>query len=407
MKVGLVGAKLGHSYSKIIHERLYDCNYQLFEKDEDSLKEMLLKKDFDAINVTIPYKQFVIDFCDVVDEKATAIHAVNAIVKKNGKLYATNTDFDGLKKLIQDAKIEIEGKTCCILGTGGTSNTAKAVLQDMKARQIYIAGRNKTHPIIGYQDLEQYQDIQIFVQTTSVGMYPNNDEQIIDLVKFKNLEAIIDVVYNPLQTKICQQAEALGIRHINGLKMLVAQAKAAAEFFLDQKIPDEKVEAIYQQILKQQRNLVLIGMPASGKSTIGKLLSEKSGRKLIELDEEIEKAMKMTIPEIFEKLGEDKFREMETIIAKKYAKENNLVISCGGGIILKDENMKALKQNGLIIELMRKSYAVGNGRPLNSSVEKIKEMEKIRRPLYDKYRDVQVDNQQDIATTMKQLEKYL
>lgn len=407
MKVGLVGAKLGHSYSKIIHERLYDCNYQLFEKDEDSLKEMLLKKDFDAINVTIPYKQFVIDFCDVVDEKATAIHAVNAIVKKNGKLYATNTDFDGLKKLIQDAKIEIEGKICCILGTGGTSNTAKAVLQDMKARQIYIAGRNKPHPIIGYQDLEQYQDIQIFVQTTSVGMYPNNDEQIIDLAKFKNLEAIIDVVYNPLQTKICQQAEALGIRHINGLKMLVAQAKAAAEFFLDQKIPDEKVEAIYQQILKQQRNLVLIGMPASGKSTIGKLLSEKSGRKLVELDEEIAKAMKMTIPEIFEKLGEDKFREMETIIAKKYAKENNMVISCGGGIILKDENMKALKQNGLIIELMRKSYAVGNGRPLNSSVEKIKEMEKIRRPLYDKYRDVQIDNQQDIATTMKQLEKYL
>ena len=188
---------------------------------------------------------------------------------------------------------------------------------------------------------------------------------------------------------------------------MLHRLKQQTEFFLDQKIPDEKVEAIYQQILKQQRNLVLIGMPASGKSTIGKLLSEKSGRKLIELDEEIEKAMKMTIPEIFEKLGEDKFREMETIIAKKYAKENNLVISCGGGIILKDENMKALKQNGLIIELMRKSYAVGNGRPLNSSVEKIKEMEKIRRPLYDKYRDVQVDNQQDIATTMKQLEKYL
>lgn len=407
MKVGLVGAKLGHSFSKMIHEQLYDCDYQLFEKDEESLKKMLIDKDFDAINVTIPYKQLVMDYCDEIDEKAKAIHAVNAIVKKDGKLYATNTDFDGLKKLIQDAGIQIEGKICCILGTGGTSNTAKAVLKDMKAKQIYIAGRNKPQPIISYQELEQYQDIQVFIQTTSVGMYPNNDEQIVDLAKFKKLEAVVDVVYNPLQTKICQQAESLGLKYVNGLKMLIVQAKVAAEFFLNQKIDDKKIEVIYQQILKQQRNIVLIGMPASGKSTIGKLLSEKSGRRLVELDEEIEKAMKMTIPEIFADFGEAKFREVESEITKKYAKETNLIISCGGGIVLKEENMKALKQNGLIIELLRTNYIVGNNRPLNSSIEKIKEMEKIRRPLYDRYQDVQIDNQQDIEITMKQLERYL
>lgn len=394
MRAGLVGGKLGHSFSKPIHEKLADYTYDLIPLTEEEFHEFFRKKEFDAVNVTIPYKEKVMQYCDVIDEKASAIHAVNTIVNRDGKLYATNTDFAGLKQMIQHNGVEICGKVCCILGTGGTSKTAEAVLHDMGAEKIYIAGRNKTAPVISYEDLERYQEIQVFVNATSVGMYPNNEECLIDLKKFPNVEAVVDVIYNPLKTRICQQAEAMGLRAVNGLEMLVAQAKYAVEFFLDTEIADSETDRIVAEMKKDMMNLVLIGMPGCGKSTIGKKTAKEIGKKFIDLDKEIEKEAKRTIPEIFEKYGEERFRQIEKEVCARIAKEHGQVISCGGGIIKQPENMENLRQNGIVFHIRRNvnALSVGGDRPLSTSREKLREMERERMPLYQKYSDVEIQN---------------
>lgn len=394
MRAGLVGGKLGHSFSKPIHEKLADYTYDLIPLTEEEFHEFFRKKEFDAVNVTIPYKEKVMQYCDVIDEKARAIHAVNTIVNRDGKLYATNTDFAGLKQMIQHNGVEICGKVCCILGTGGTSKTAEAVLHDMGAEKIYIAGRNKTAPVISYEDLEKYQEIQVFVNATSVGMYPNNEECLIDLKKFPNVEAVVDVIYNPLKTRICQQAEAMGLRAVNGLEMLVAQAKYAVEFFLDTEIADSETDRIVAEMKKDMMNLVLIGMPGCGKSTIGKKTAKEIGKKFVDLDKEIEKEAKMTIPEIFEKYGEERFRQIEKEVCARIAKEHGQVISCGGGIIKHPENMENLRQNGVVFHIRRNvnALSVGGDRPLSTSRGKLREMERERMPLYQKYSDVEIQN---------------
>lgn len=394
MKVGLVGGKLGHSFSKPIHEKLAEYTYDLIPLSEEEFHEFFQKKAFDAVNVTIPYKETVMQYCDVIDEKASAIHAVNTIVNRDGKLYATNTDFAGLKQMIQHNGVEICGKVCCILGTGGTSKTAEAVLHDLGAEKVYIVGRNQTAPVISYEDLEQYQDIQVFLNATSVGMYPKNDACLIDLRKFPNVEAVVDVIYNPLKTKLCQQAEAMGFRAVNGLEMLVAQAKYAVEFFLDTEIADSETDRIVAEMQKDMMNLVLIGMPGCGKSTIGRKVAREIGKRFVDLDREIEQEAKMTIPEIFERYGESQFRKMEQEVCERIAKEHGQVISCGGGIVKHLENMEHLRQNGMIIHIRRNvnALAVGGSRPLSTSREKLKQMEQERMPLYQKYSDLEVNN---------------
>lgn len=394
MKVGLVGGKLGHSFSKPIHEKLAEYTYDLIPLSEEEFHEFFQKKAFDAVNVTIPYKETVMQYCDVIDEKASAIHAVNTIVNRDGKLYATNTDFAGLKQMIQHNGVEICGKVCCILGTGGTSKTAEAVLHDLGAEKVYIVGRNQTAPVISYEDLEQYQDIQVFLNATSVGMYPKNDACLIELRKFSNVEAVVDVIYNPLKTKLCQQAEAMGFRAVNGLEMLVAQAKYAVEFFLDTEIADSETDRIVAEMQKDMMNLVLIGMPGCGKSTIGRKVAKEIGKRFVDLDREIEQEAKMTIPEIFERYGESRFRKMEQEVCERIAKEHGQVISCGGGIVKHPENMEHLRQNGMIIHIRRNvnALAVGGSRPLSTSREKLKQMEQERMPLYQKYSDLEVNN---------------
>lgn len=394
MKVGLVGGKLGHSFSKPIHEKLAEYTYDLIPLSEEEFHEFFQKKAFDAVNVTIPYKETVMQYCDVIDEKASAIHAVNTIVNRDGKLYATNTDFAGLKQMIQHNGVEICGKVCCILGTGGTSKTAEAVLHDLGAEKVYIVGRNQTAPVISYEDLEQYQEIQVFLNATSVGMYPKNDACLIDLRKFPNVEAVVDVIYNPLKTKLCQQAEAMGFRAVNGLEMLVAQAKYAVEFFLDTEIADSETDRIVAEMQKDMMNLVLIGMPGCGKSTIGRKVAREIGKRFVDLDREIEQEAKMTIPEIFERYGESQFRKMEQEVCERIAKEHGQVISCGGGIVKHPENMEHLRQNGMIIHIRRNvnALAVGGSRPLSTSREKLKQMEQERMPLYQKYSDLEVNN---------------
>lgn len=394
MRAGLVGGKLGHSFSKPIHEKLADYTYDLIPLTEEEFHEFFRKKEFDAVNVTIPYKELVMQYCDVIDEKASAIHAVNTIVNRDGKLYATNTDFAGLKQMMQHNGVEIYGKVCCILGTGGTSKTAEAVLRDMGAEKIYIAGRNKTAPVISYENLEQYQEIQVFVNATSVGMYPQNEQCLVDLRRFPNAEAVVDVIYNPLKTKICQQAEELGLLSVNGLEMLVAQAKYAVEFFLDAEIADSEIHQIVAEMEKDMMNLVLIGMPGCGKSTIGKKAAKEIGKRFVDLDEEIEKEAQMTIPEIFEKHGEKRFREIEHAVCVRFAKEHGQVISCGGGIVKDRRNMEMLRQNGVVFHIRRNlnALAVGGDRPLSTSRERLRQMERERMPLYQKYSDIEIEN---------------
>lgn len=394
MRAGLVGGKLGHSFSKPIHEKLADYTYDLIPLTEEEFHEFFRKKEFDAVNVTIPYKELVMQYCDVIDEKASAIHAVNTIVNRDGKLYATNTDFAGLKQMMQHNGVEICGKVCCILGTGGTSKTAEAVLRDMGAEKIYIAGRNKTAPVISYENLEQYQEIQVFVNATSVGMYPQNEQCLVDLRRFPNAEAVVDVIYNPLKTKICQQAEELGLLSVNGLEMLVAQAKYAVEFFLDTEIADSEIHQIVAEMEKDMMNLVLIGMPGCGKSTIGKKAAKEIGKRFVDLDEEIEKEAQMTIPEIFEKHGEKRFREIEHAVCVRFAKEHGQVISCGGGIVKDRRNMEMLRQNGVVFHIRRNlnALAVGGDRPLSTSRERLRQMERERMPLYQKYSDIEIEN---------------
>ena len=346
-------------------------------------------------------------YCDEIDEQALAIHAVNAIVNRNGRLIATNTDFTGLMLMLKQHNIVIKDKCCCVLGTGGTSKTAQAVLKAMGAKEILVAGRNKPAPIISYEALKQHQEIQVFINATSVGMYPNNDDQIIDLADFGQLEAVADVIYNPLTTRLCQQAEELKLKHVNGLKMLVAQAKAACEFFHDIALDDEKIHHITDEIYKDMANIVIIGMPSSGKTTLSQELAKISDKRLVDIDEEIVRREQRTIREIFDTEGEARFREIETAICKDLAKQTKLIISCGGGIIKNEENMRSLAQNGIIFHIRRNLDAllVDDSRPLSSSKERLMAMEKERMPLYQKYSQFEIDNNSTIEAALKQIKE--
>lgn len=409
MKVGLIGAKLGHSFSKLIHEELCDYKYDLIELNEAELHQFMQAKQFDAINVTIPYKETVIPYCDEISEQALNIHAINTIKNVNGKLIATNTDFEGLKATIEHNNILIEGKHCLILGTGGTSKTAKAVLQAMRARSIQIAGRNLAKDVLPYEDLHLHTEIQVLINATSVGMYPNTDQQLIDCTLFPTLEAVVDVIYNPLRTKLTMQAERLGLKHANGLEMLVTQAKIAAEFFLDRKIEDEKIQRLIQSIQSDLRNIVLIGMPSCGKTTIASELAKRYDKKVIDLDEEIVKSNQQSIKSMFEEYGEAYFRAKEHETCCTFAKENKQIISTGGGIIKRLDNIEALKQNGIIIHVRRNldELLVDESRPLSKDHQALEAMEKERLPIYTKVADIEIDNNGTIEEALLKIEEAL
>lgn len=407
MKVGLVGEKLGHSFSKPIHERLTDYTYDLIPLSKEEFHRFFEEKSFDAVNVTIPYKQAVMEYCDEIDGIASSIGAVNAVVNRDGKLYATNTDFEGLRQMIVHRGIEIGGKVCCILGTGGTSRTARAVLAHMGAKEIYTAGRGKEAPVIAYEQLSDYKDIQVIVNATSVGMYPDNDHTLIDCRDFPKLEAVVDVIYNPLRTKLCQQAAELGLKEVNGLEMLVAQAKAAAEFFLGAEILDGKVQEITNEMRREMSNIVLIGMPGCGKSTIGECLAKLTGRTLVDLDKEIERAAGMEIREIFAREGEEGFRKREHDICRIFAREHGQILSCGGGIVKNEKNMRLLAQNGRIFHIRRNVdvLSLDESRPLSTSRERLVEMERERMPLYEKYSDVTVENHTSVLEAAQRVKE--
>ena len=399
MEYGLIGGRLGHSYSKVIHEMLCGYRYDLCPlPTEEEVRAFLTRRQFRAINVTIPYKLVVMEYCSYIDPHAKAINAVNTIVNRNGLLYGYNTDYPGFSYLCDAHGVEFKDRTVLILGTGGTHNTTWAVAHDRGAKQIYTVSR---HPNPEKGELTYAQALttgaQIIINTTPVGMYPNVGVSALDITSMPGLEAVIDVIYNPDKTELILRAEELGVPvAVGGLEMLVAQAVYAAEYFLDRKFEDAPVEIrrITAALRRDMLNIALIGMPSCGKTTLGRLLAKSLGRTFVDLDEEIVKTDGRSIPDIFSAEGEDGFRARETAEARRFGREGRQLISCGGGIVKRPENLRALHQNGVILFIDRPldALTVGGGRPLSSSMDALRQMEAQRRPLYLAAADAVIPN---------------
>ncbi len=385
MKYGLIGAHLPHSFSKQIHESL-GYAYELVELTPQALEGFLARREFAGINVTIPYKEAVMPFLDEIDPLAQAIGAVNTIVNCGDRLVGYNTDFGGMKAMIVRAGIRMEGKRVLILGTGGTSKTAMAVCRSLKAASVHKVSRSEKPDAVSYEQAYQnHPDTQIILNTTPVGMYPDVLSRPIDLKRFPQLYGVVDVIYNPLRTALLAQLwQKPEIYQGGGLFMLVKQATIASSLFTGQAENPVMADVIYSRLLREKENLVLVGMPGSGKSTVGAFLAKKTGRKLVDLDEEIARRSGMTIPQIFQTRGEAAFRDLETQVIRELASTTGAIVSTGGGAILRDENVAALKQNGRLFFLDRPLEALlpTADRPLGDSREKIAALYAAR---YDRY----------------------
>lgn len=370
MEYGLIGEKLPHSFSKEIHEKLAGYDYQLKELTPAQLPGFLQKREFKGINVTIPYKQAVIPYLDEMDEKAKAIGAVNTIVNRDGKLYGYNTDYDGMVALIRHAGLSLAGKTVLILGTGGTSKTAMAVAKDLGAASVQRVSRSGREGAITYEEAQRL-PVQILINTTPSGMYPNPDGQPMDLSRFGWLEGVLDAVYNPLRTRLVLQARDNRAHAQSGLYMLVAQAAVACEHFLGKPLPAGTLDTVYRQIHGQKQNIVLTGMPGSGKSTVGKILARQMDREFVDTDTEIIRLAKKPIADIFAQKGEAHFRNLESQVIAQLSQRTGLVIATGGGAILREENVRHLRQNGRLYFLDRPVEAIcpSDDRPLSRDRE--------------------------------------
>ena len=389
MKSGLLGRKLGHSYSPQIHEYLGSYSYDLFEKEPEEVARFLRNEDFSGINVTIPYKKDVIPFLDELSPTAVKMGSVNTIVRRDdGELWGHNTDYFGFTSMVFRSGIPVSGKKVLVLGSGGTSNTAVKALKDLGAQVVIISRSGENN----YQTLNLHQDASVIVNTTPVGMYPNNAVKPLNLKDFTNLEGVLDVIYNPARTQLLLDAETLGLPHENGLWMLVAQAKEAAEFFGKKPLSDDLIESVYRKMSAKMQNIVLIGMPGCGKSTVAALLAEKLGRKMVDADQEIVKLAGKTIPEIFQEDGEEAFRILETQVLEKLGKASQLVIATGGGCVTRKRNYPLLHQNSNIFWLKRDlALLPTEGRPL-SQKHPLTDLYEIRKPMYEAFADYQIDN---------------
>ena len=400
-RCGLIGEKLGHSFSPAIHGKLADYEYKLYELSPGQLGPFLEKKEFDGLNVTIPYKKTVIPYCDELTEAAKSIGSVNTIVKRaDGTLLGHNTDYDGIMWLLKNAGAQVQGKKAVVLGTGGASLTVQAALRNLGAAQVVVISRSGED---NYENIARHSDAKILINATPVGMYPKTGVSPVDLDVFTALEGVFDVVYNPAKTQLLLEAEKRGIPCANGLGMLVAQAKAACERCTGQPIDDEKVYTIKAEMERNTRNVMLIGMPGSGKSTVGAALAESLGRRLVDVDERIVEMAGCSIPEIFAKDGEEGFRQIEHQALCEVSKESGLVIATGGGVVTRPENLDPMRQNSLIVWLLRDTALLPkDGRPL-SQANSLTEMFKVREPLYRAAADCIADNNGSLEDTVKQI----
>ena len=396
MEYGLIGEKLGHSYSPQIHAQLAHYQYVLHPIARNELHAFMTEADFKGINVTIPYKKDVIPYCASLSEDAREIGCVNTIVKRpDGSLFGHNTDIAGFTRMLQHADIDPAGKKAVILGSGGTSLTASIALRKMGACEIVVISRSGEN---NYTALyEKHADAKLLVNTTPVGMFPKNGQSPADLSKLPALESVVDVIYNPEKTALIQQAQALGMKTVSGLYMLVSQARHAAELFTGTSIDPCKEEFIVSAIKKETLNLVLVGMPGCGKTTLGQLLAKEIGRPLLDTDAMVEQMAGKTIPEIFEQDGEETFRALETLAVQKACSLQGHIITTGGGAILKEESRLAMKQNGRVCLIERPLELLArNGRPLSQGDQALVNLWQKREPCYRKAADFSVQNTGEI-----------
>ncbi|MBQ2766716.1 MAG: shikimate kinase [Clostridia bacterium] len=386
----LLGNPLGHSWSVPIHNRLADYSYQLRLTTPEELDSFLRERDFGGLNVTIPHKKAVIPYCDELTDTAQKIGAVNTVYFADGRMIGHNTDYAGFAYLARRAGISFAGRRVYILGSGGTSLTARAVAEDEGAAAVTVVSRSGD---FGYDDLYAAHGEFILINTTPVGMYPHTDACPVDLDRLPDCRGVLDVVYNPRRTRLVQAALERGIPAAGGLAMLVAQAAYASEKFAGRQVSEDAIETTLAAITQECANIVLIGMPGCGKSTVGRCLAELTGRELIDTDARIEERAGKPIPQIFAEDGEAAFRALEADVIAELGRERGLIIACGGGAVLKPENRIALRQNGRIYCLRRPLELLETkGRPLSGNLEKMRALESVRAPIYREMTDLSVEN---------------
>lgn len=401
MKFGLLGRKLSHSYSPQIHAHIADYEYRLFEKEPDEVADFLMHGDFCGINVTIPYKETVMQYMSTLSPAAQRIGAVNTVTRlDDGSLYGDNTDYYGFSYLLESAGFNVEGKKVLVLGSGGASKTAVCVCADKGAREVLVISRSGKN---NYDNIAEHADADFIINATPVGMYPNNGKSPIDLEIFRNLSGVADMIYNPAKTALLLKAEKLGIPFTNGLVMLCAQGVKAAESFLKREIPKQKIHEILTSLRREMLNITLVGMPGCGKSTAASLLAQRLNKALIDTDEMIVKNESTAIPQIFAQHGEEYFRNAESIAVSAACKQSGKIIATGGGAVLREENKAAIKQNSIVIFLNRSTEQLDkDGRPLSQSGD-LNEMYKKRLPHYKAVCDYEIQVSSDANETLERI----
>lgn len=404
MNCGLLGRKLGHSYSPQIHKQLGSYEYKLFEVEPENLEDFIKNGDFQGINVTIPYKKSVIPYLTVLSDTAARIGSVNTIVRRNGELYGYNTDWFGFMYMAQSTGVKFDGLKAIVLGSGGASLTVTDVLKCLNIGETVVISRSGKD---NYENISKHFDADVIVNATPVGMYPNNGERLIDLRDFKNCKCVLDIVYNPALTALLLQAEKLGIPFENGLTMLTAQAKKAAELFTDSIISDDVIPHITSALKTQMKNIVLIGMPGCGKSSVGIALAKELGREFFDADVEFERTYGIFPGDYITSHGETAFREKEQEILTFLCKKSGYIISTGGGCITVPDNYPILHQNSSIIWLRRNtSLLPTDGRPLSQGTA-LTDMYVKRAPMYSLFCDIQVKNESDLSHTVNNIKRSL
>lgn len=390
MEYGLIGESLSHSFSPEIHAGFAFYDYKLCQLYPTQVEPFLTNRDFKGINVTIPYKETVIQYLDEIDESAKSIGSVNTILNKNGKLIGYNTDYYGFSYMLKRGGIDVKGRVVAVLGSGGASKTAVAVMRENKAKEVLVVSRNG---VLNYETIKNRKDVEIIINATPVGMYPNNGECIVDINEFPSLIAVADMVYNPAITEIMYRAQCKGLKSVNGLAMLVAQAKRACEIFLDKTIPEEECERVLESVKIRTCNVVLVGMPGCGKTSVGKEIASQLKREFIDLDEEFEKTYGQSPEECIKTEGEDTFRQKESEIVKSACKRSKLIISTGGGAVLRQDNRKAMKSNSVVAYIKRDLDKLSKkGRPLSRGENALKNLFEKRNGLYEEVSDFCVLN---------------
>ena len=403
MRCGLLGEKLGHSYSPALHALFGDYDYELFEVSPDRLGDFLRVRDFQGLNVTIPYKTTMLAICDDLTETAATIGSVNTVLKQlDGSLLGDNTDAAGFEGMVWKSRIRILGRKCLVLGSGGASLSAQYVLRKLGAGEVVVISRTGEN---NYDNLDRHQDAAVIVNATPVGMYPNTAASHVDLRQFPHCEGVLDLIYNPARTALLQQAETLGIPHLGGLYMLAEQARCAAQLFTGEVIPAIRTQEAYRTLRSRMENRILVGMPGCGKSTVGRALAAQLDRPFVDTDAELEKVLHMPVGEYITHYGEEAFRKEETALLAQLGKSSGLVIATGGGCVTRPENYPHLHQNGAIFFLERAlSKLPKKGRPL-SLKGSLEDMYTIRLPMYRRFADITVANDGPAEKVAQKLEE--